>query len=251
MLLAVLATVAALGMALPLGALLFTTSVKDLVDGLRDPSVLPAIGVSLSTSLASLALVVVGGTPLAWLLARGRHRFWRTLQVVFELPIVIPPAVAGVALLLAFGRRGLLGPWLAPWGFALPFTRAAVILAQAFVAAPLYLQSAAQAFQRLDPSLLTVARSLGASPARVFFTLALPLSRAALIGGAALSFARALGEFGATLMFAGNMPGRTQTLPLAIYAALETDLRTAQALSVLLLCVALGLLLAVRPGRWR
>jgi molybdate transport system permease protein len=251
LLVGVLSTAAALGVALPLAALLFTTSLKELVDGLRDPSVLPAIGVSLSTSLCSIALVVGTGTPLAWVLARGRRRVWRILQVVFELPVVIPPAVAGVALLLAFGRRGLLGPWLAPWGLALPFTRAAVVLAQAFVAAPLFLQSATQAFQRLDPSLLTVGRSLGASPARVFFTLALPLSRPALVGGAALSFARALGEFGATLMFAGNMPGRTQTLPLAIYAALETDLRTAQALSVLLLCVALGLLLAVRAGRWR
>jgi molybdate transport system permease protein len=153
-----------------------------------------------------------------------------------------------VALLLAFGRRGLLGPVLASAGIGLPFTRAAVVIAETFVASPFYLQAAIAAFRRLDPDLVLVARTLGASRARVFFTVAIPVSNAGLAGGAAMSWARALGEFGATLMFAGNLTGRTQTLPLAIYTALETDLQTAQSLSVVLVAVAFGLLVATRMG---
>jgi len=240
-----------LALALPLASLVLTTSVRDLVRGLGDPMVGPAVRLTLFTTGASLAFIVVSGTPLAWLIARGRGRGWRPLELLFELPVVIPPAVAGVALLLAFGRRGLLGPALAAWGINLPFSRVAVILAESFVAAPFYLQAAIAAFRRLDPDLVVVARSLGASPARIFFTLAVPLARPALAGGAAMSWARALGEFGATLMFAGNMAGRTQTLPLAIYAALESDVRTAQSLSLLLVIVALALLLAVRAGAAR
>jgi molybdate transport system permease protein len=167
---------------------------------------------------------------------------------VIELPVVLPPAVAGVALLLAFGRRGMLGAALATVGIGLPFTTAAVILAESFVAAPFYIQAAVSAFRRLDPDLVLVARTLGASWARVFFTIALPMSRAGLAGGAAMFWARALGEFGATLMFAGNMSGRTQTLPLAIYTALESDLRTAQSLSIVLVAVAFALLVAIRAG---
>ena len=173
------------------------------------------------------------------------------LETLVELPVVLPPAVAGVALLLAFGRRGLLGPGLAAAGIGLPFTRAAVVVAQTFVAAPFYLQAAIAAFRRLDPDLLLVARTLGASPPRVLFTVAIPVSWPSLAGGAAMSWARALGEFGATLMFAGNMSGRTQTLPLAIYTALESDLRTAQSLSILLVAVAFALLVAIRAGARR
>ena len=135
-------------------------------------------------------------------------------------------------------------------GIGLPFTRAAVVVAQTFVAAPFYLQAAIAAFRRLDPDLL-VARTLGASPPRVLFTVAIPVSWSALAGGAAMSWARALGEFGATLMFAGNMSGRTQTLPLAIYTALESDLRTAQSLSILLVAIAFALLVAIRAGARR
>jgi molybdate transport system permease protein len=204
--------------------------------------------VTLFTTTASLALVVACGTPLAWVIARRRTRAWRALETALELPVVLPPAVAGVALLLAFGRRGLFGPALAAVGIGLPFTRAAVILAESFVAAPFYLQAAVAAFRRLDPDLVLVARTLGASWPRVFITVAIPLARAGLAGGAAMSWARALGEFGATLMFAGNMEGRTQTLPLAIYAALESDLRTAQSLSIVLVAVAFALLVGIRAG---
>jgi molybdate transport system permease protein len=236
---------------LPIAGLLFTSSPAQLLGGLHDPLVGPAIRLTIGTTLASLVLIVVCGTPLAWLIARGRGRAWRVLETVTQLPVVLPPAVAGVALLLAFGRRGLLGPGLAVFGVGLPFSTAAVVLAQSFVAAPFYVQAAVVAFRRLDPDLVLVARTLSASWPRVFFTVALPLSWPALAGGAALSWARALGEFGATLMFAGNQTGRTQTLPLTIYTALESDLQTAQSLSIILVAVAFALLVAIRAGARR
>ena len=233
---------------LPIAGLLFTSSPARLLRGLGDPLVGPAIRLSVATTVASVLLIVTCGTPLAWSIARGRGRLLRVLETVIQLPVVLPPAVAGVALLLAFGRRGLLGPALATFGIGLPFSSAAVVLAQSFVAAPFYVQAAVAAFRRLDPDLVLVARTLGASRPRVFFTVAVPLSWPALAGGAALSWARALGEFGATLMFAGNLTGRTQTLPLTIYTALESDLQTAQSLSIILVAVAFALLVAIRAG---
>jgi len=233
---------------LPVAGLLFTSSPGRLLRGLADPLVGPAVRLTVATTVASVVVIVACGTPLAWVLARRRHRLWRVLETVIELPVVLPPAVAGVALLLAFGRRGLLGPTLGALGIGLPFSTAAVVLAQSFVAAPFYVQAAIAAFRRLDADLVLVARTLGASWPRVFFTVALPLSWPALAGGAALSWARALGEFGATLMFAGNLGGRTQTLPLAIYTALESDLQTAQSLSIILVVVAFALLVAIRAG---
>lgn len=207
---------------------------------------LPALRLSMETTAISIVLVVLGGTPLAWWLAHSKWRSAKWLETLLQLPVVIPPAVGGIALLLAFGRRGLFGPWLDRMGFAPTFNTLAVVMAQVFVSAPFYLHAATLAFARLDQDLLAVARSLGASPPRLFFRVALPLAKPALIGGAAMSWARALGEFGATLMFAGNMTGKTQTLPLAIYTALEIDLRTAQALSLLLVIFAFALLLALR-----
>jgi molybdate transport system permease protein len=193
-----------------------------------------------------LALVVTLGTPLSWSLATARGRAARALETVVQLPIVIPPAVAGVALLLAFGRRGLLAGWLYPDGWSVTFTTAAVVMAEVFVSAPFFVQAATSAFRRIDPALIIVARTFGASPLRVFFRIAVPLAAPGLVAGAAMSWARSLGEFGATLMFAGNLEGRTQTLPLAVYTALESDLRAAQALSIVLVVVALVLLLFVR-----
>jgi molybdate transport system permease protein len=234
--------------ALPLAGLLFTATPRQLLAGLADPLVGPAVRLTLLTTMTSVAFVVACGTPLAWVIARRRARVWRVLETALELPVVLPPAVAGVALLLAFGRRGLLGPALSTLGIGLPFTRAAVVLAQSFVAAPFYLQAAIAAFRRIDPDLLLAARTLGASRARLFFTIAIPVSLPGLASGATMCGARALGEFGATLMFAGNMTGRTQTLPLAIYTALESDLRTAQSLSIVLVAVAFALLVAIRAG---
>lgn len=230
----------------PLLALVIATPAGELRAGLEHPLVWPALRLSLVTTSVSLAVVVLLGTPLAWGLARSTGRLSRAVETAVQLPIVIPPAVAGVAMLLAFGRRGLLAGWLYPEGWSVTFTTAAVVMAEVFVSAPFFVQAATSAFRRVDASLLLVARSLGASPFRVFFRVGLPLAAPGLVAGAAMSWARALGEFGATLMFAGNLEGRTQTLPLAIYAALEADLRAAQALSVLLVVVAFALLLFVR-----
>jgi molybdate transport system permease protein len=239
-------------LALPTLALLVAASPGQLVAGFRHPVAAPALALSLATTTISLGLVVVLGTPLGWWLARGRGRLLRAAETLVALPVVIPPAVAGIALLLAFGRRGLLGPALERLGWTVSFSSAAVVVAQVFVSAPFYVQAATAAFRALDGSLLVAARSLGASPARAFLRVALPLARPGLVSGAAMAWARALGEFGATLMFAGNLPGKTQTLPLAIYTALESDLGAAQALSLLLVVVAFALLLvlrAQRPGR--
>lgn len=231
---------------LPVLALLATTGLSGFLAGLRDPLVRPALQLSLLTTTISLCVIVALGTPLAWLLAGRRGRAARTLETVLQLPVVMPPAVAGLTLLLTFGRRGLLGPALEPLGWAVPFTTVAVILAEVFVAAPFYLQAAIAAFRRVEPGMLVVARTLGASPARVFFRVAVPLARAGLMSGAAMAWARALGEFGATLMFAGNFSGRTQTLPLAIYTALESNLDAAKALALVMVVVAFGLLLLLR-----
>jgi molybdate transport system permease protein len=236
----------------PLVALIATTTFSGLEAGLSEPHALPALRLSLQTTLTSLAAVVLLGTPLAWTPARSRSRWARALETVVQLPIVIPPSVAGVAMLLAFGRRGLFTSVLFPAGFSLPFTTSAVVVAEVFVSAPFFVEAAASAFRRIDPDLITVARSFGASPLRVFGRIAMPIAAPGLIAGAALSWARSLGEFGATLMFAGNLQGRTQTLPLAIYTALEVDLRAAQALSVVLVIVAFVLLMFVRAvlRRW-
>ncbi|MDC0682657.1 ABC transporter permease [Sorangium atrum] len=233
-------------LAVPILALFAMATAGDVEQGLRHPLVWPALRLSLLTTSASLAVVVVLGTPLSWTLARSRGRLSRAVEAVVQLPIVIPPAVAGVALLLAFGRRGLLAGWLYPAGWSVSFTTTAVVVAEVFVSAPFFVQAAISAFRRVDPRLLVVARTFGASPLRVFFRVALPLSAPGLAAGAAMSWARSLGEFGATLMFAGNLEGRTQTLPLAIYTALESELRAAQALSMVLVVVAFTLLLFVR-----
>jgi molybdate transport system permease protein len=228
---------------LPLVALLVDGGPLAILRGFGCSLTLPALRLSLETTTMSVVLTVAGGTPLAWWLAGSKWRSAKWLGTLLQLPVVMPPAVGGIALLLAFGRRGLFGGWLERMGLSPAFSVVAVVMAQVFVSAPFYLQAAVLAFGRLDPALLAVARTLGASPPRLFFQVALPLAKPALIGGAAMSWARALGEFGATLMFAGNMTGTTQTLPLAIYSALEIDVRTAQALSLLLVLFAFGLLL--------
>lgn len=230
----------------PLVALALSATPAELVAGLRSPVVAPALRLSLVTTLVSLGVVVTLGTPLAWCLARSRGRVARVIEAMLQLPIVVPPAVAGVALLLAFGRRGILGSWLGEGIGGVAFTTTAVVLAQIFVSAPFHVQAAVSAFRRVDDRIVTVARTFGASPLRVFARIALPLAAPGIAAGAATSWARALGEFGATLMFAGNLEGVTQTLPLAIYTTLASDLRAAQALSIVLVVVALVLLLVVR-----
>ncbi len=233
-------------LATPLLALFLGTTVTDFQEGLRHPLVWPALHLSLLTTSVSLVVVVLLGTPLAWALARAGGRTARAVETAVQLPIVIPPAVAGVAMLLAFGRRGLLAGWLYPEGWSVTFTTTAVVMAEVFVSAPFFVQAATSAFRRVDTKLVIVARTFGASPFRVFFRVAIPLAAPGIVAGAVMSWARALGEFGATLMFAGNLQGQTQTLPLAIYTALESDMRAAQALSIVLVVVAFALLMFVR-----
>ena len=230
----------------PMLALALSSSPADLAAGARHPLFLPALVLSAQTTIVSLAIIVVAGTPLAWWLAVGPPRRTRFVEILIVLPIVIPPAVLGVALLQTFGRSGLFGPVLELLGLQVPFTTSAVVLAQVVVSAPFYVQAAAIAFRRVDVDLVLVARTLGASPPAAFFRVAVPVAATGLLGGAALAYARSIGEFGATLLFAGNLPGTTQTMPLAIYMALESDVRAALAISLLLAGIAIALLFAVR-----
>ncbi len=213
---------------------------------LQEPFVTQALRTSLITSLSSLVLTVAFGTPLAYVLARRRGPGTTLFDTLLDLPMVLPPTVAGVALLMTFGRRGLLGPWLNAMGIQVVFTMAAVVLAQSFVSMPLYVRSAQAGFRGVDPELERVAYTLGYSATRTFLRVTVPLAFPALLSGAVMAWARALGEFGATIMFAGNLTGRTQTMPLAIYIAMESDLTTALVLATLLIIVPFGGLFATR-----
>ena len=213
---------------------------------LQEPFVTHALRTSLITSLSSLVLTIAFGTPLAYALARRRVPGTTLFDTLLDLPMVLPPTVAGVALLMTFGRRGLLGPWLDALGIQVVFTAAAVVLAQSFVSMPLYVRSAQAGFRGVDPELERVAYTLGYSTTRTFLRVTVPLAFPALLSGAVMAWARALGEFGATIMFAGNLTGRTQTMPLAIYIAMESDLTTALVLATLLIIVPFGCLFATR-----
>lgn len=231
---------------LPLAVLVLSTTPSELRAALRHPSAMSAIVLSARTTVVSLAIIVAGGLPLAWRLAHARHPIARVIETLVELPIVVPPAVVGVALLQTYGRRGAFGPLLDGLGISVPFTTAAVITAQVVVAAPFFVQSATNAFRRVDADQILVARTLGATHARAFFRVAIPAAVPGLLGGAAMAWARALGEFGATLFFAGSLPGRTQTMPLAIFSALEGDLALARALALLLAVAAFAVLVTLR-----
>ncbi len=221
--------------ALPLLALILRAAMTgNLVQQLAQPIVLSALRLSALTSLASLLIIVLVGTPTAYLLARSTFPGKRLLDVFIDVPLALPPVVVGVALLLVFGRLGVLGRWLQPLGIEIAFTTLAVVLAQVFVAAPFYVRSAKIGFARVEPELEEIAVTLGASTWQTLRYVTVPLAWPALVGGAVLSWARALGEFGATIMFAGNFTGRTQTMPLAIMTALESDLQTAIVLATLL-----------------
>ncbi len=237
---------------LPIVALLVRAGQQDgFVAGLTGPLVLQALRLSLITSAISMIIVVLIGTPFALLLARRNSPALRIIDAFVELPIVLPPVVAGVAMLMAFGRSGLLGPALSSAGISLPFTTGAVVLAQIFVAAPFYVRAARIGFAGVDVSYEDVSQTLGVSPWATFRRLTIPLAWPSLLTGLTLAWARAISEFGATIMFAGNLTGRTQTMPLAIMTALESSLGAALALSVLLLAMsALALaLLSAALGR--
>jgi len=232
---------------LPLLALLVRVPSGSLLARLGDPLIQDALRLSLFTSLLSTAIVVLLGTPVAYLLAtRGWFPGRNVLETIIDLPMVLPPTVAGLALLLAFGRAGLAGHALSAFGFTLPFTTASVVVAQVFMSVPFFLTSARGGFASVPRSLTDAAATLRASEPYAFFRVVLPLSMPALIAGASMSCARALGEFGATITFAGNLPGVTQTMPLAVYVAFQTDLEASIALSVILMLLSFLLLVGLR-----
>jgi molybdate transport system permease protein len=243
----VLATLLALAfLALPVVAIFAHTSPGRLIDQLSNPVVKDAFVVSIKTSLIAQALILLFGTPAAYLLASRRFPGRGLALLLVELPLVLPPAVAGIGLLAAFGRFGLLGSSLRALGVSLPFTQSAVTVAVAFVASPLYVRSAIAAFESTDPNLAAASRTLGAGPGRTFFRIVLPLARAGLAAGLALSFARGLGEFGATIMFAGSLQGVTRTLSLAIYYEFDVSQDAALAMGGVLVIVSAVLLLTLR-----
>jgi len=250
--LAVPAALAVGFLVLPLLALLTRVPWTRLGSLLSSDTVATSLRLSLvSASLATLIAIVLG-VPLAWLLARSRARGITLLRALVMVPLVLPPVVGGVALLHAFGRRGLLGQWLEQWwGITLPFSTAAVVLAEAFVAMPFLVITVEGAFRLADRGLEEAAATLGASRLRTFRTITLPLIRPALIAGAVLCWARALGEFGATITFAGNYPGTTRTMPLEVYLAMESDPDAAAALALVLLVISVAVLALLRKRWWQ
>ncbi|MYY10151.1 molybdate ABC transporter permease subunit [Streptomyces sp. SID4919] len=235
---------------LPLLGILARTPWGDLAEHLTAPGAVTALRLSLVVSGWALALALLLGVPLAWLLARVPFRGKAFVRTLVLLPMVLPPTVGGVALLLGFGRRGLLGPWLEDWfGITLPFHTAGAVVAAAFVSMPFLVISLEGTLAALSTRYEEAAASLGASPFRVFRTVTLPMVAPGLAAGAALTWARALGEFGATITFAGNLPGTTQTLPLHVYLLLQDDPQAATSVSLLLLAIAMAVLIALR-GRW-
>jgi len=227
--------------------LLFTrTSPAQLIESLRQPEVYQAIIVSLKTTLISLLVTILTGTPLAYLMGRQRFRFKQVVDTLIDLPTVLPPSVAGVALLLMLGRQGMIGAGLNVLGIHIAFTQVAVVIAQVFISSPFYVRSGALGFGTLIAEIEQAAQLDGASRWEVFRYIMLPLSQHALLSGSMLSWARALGEFGATIIFAGNYPGRTQTMPIAIFLGAEVDLDIAITLSVILVSVSFFAILLVK-----
>ncbi len=243
--LAVAAGVAFAFLLLPLLAIFLRVSPATLIDQLGSEAAREALLVSLKTSVIAHVIILAVGTPVAYLLGTRRFPGRDVLVRLVEVPLVLPPAVAGIGLLAAFGSRGLLGSSLEAFGISLPFTQAAVVLAIVFVASPFYVRQGIAAFGAVDRSLLDASRTLGAGPAKTFVRVALPLAAGGLSAGSSLAFARGLGEFGATIIFAGSFAGETRTAPLAIYAELDRNFDTALALGGLLVLVSVTVLATV------
>lgn len=236
---------------LPIVAIFVDTSPGELLASLDDPTATDALVLSLWTSALAVAIIVLVGTPAAYLLATRRFRGRNLLITLVELPLVLPPAVAGIGLLAALGPKGLFGQALADAGVTIVLTTVSVVIALTFVAAPFYIRQAEAAFSALDPSWLEASRTLGAGEATTFVRIAIPNAMPGLIAGLALAWGRALGEFGATLMFAGSFRGVTQTVPLAIYERFSTDFTSALALSAVLVAVSAAILLTVKLATHR
>jgi molybdate transport system permease protein len=231
---------------LPVVAIFTQVSPGTLIDQLSSPVVHDAVLVTLKTTLVAQAAILLFGTPTAWFLATRRFPGRSVLITLVELPFVLPPAVAGIGLLVAFGRVGLLGSTMSFLHIDIAFSWIAVVLAITLVASPLYVRQAIAAFEAIDQNVVAASRTLGAGPARTFFRVALPLARGGLAAGEALCVARSIGEFGATIMFAGSLQGRTQTLTLAVYQEFDSNFDTALAISALLVLVSLAILLALK-----
>jgi molybdate transport system permease protein len=239
-------------LAIPIVALFTQVPLGDVPGLLRRPEVQDALAVTLRTNAIANALILVFGTPTAWLIARRQFPGRALLVTLIELPLVLPPAVAGIGLLAAVGAGGMFGGQLRDAGIILPFTEWAVVLAVTFVASPFYIRQAISAFESVDPTLTDAARTLGAGPGRTFWRVGLPLAAGGLLAGWVLAFARGIGEFGATIVFAGNVRGETQTLTLTIYEQLESDFDVALSIGVLLVVLSGGVLLSYKIlSSWR
>jgi molybdate transport system permease protein len=236
---------------LPLFALMWSAIGSDFFNNAFSYTAISALRLSLLTSTASVLIAMVAGTPLAYILAHWKFHGKTALELLIDIPVVLPPSVAGLALLIAFGREGVFGSWLNTIGITLPFTTAAVVMAQTFVSAPLFVRSARVGFAEIDKQLEEAATVEGANEWQVFRFVMLPLAGRAFLTGLILTWTRALGEFGATIMFAGNLVGKTQTMPLAIYLGFEHGLGVAIALSVMLIFVSILLLGITRRLEFR
>lgn len=248
------ALIAILFLLSPLVGLLQRMPWSGLTDLLGSEVVLDAFFLSLLVSFSATLIVLALGTPIAWFLARARFPFLKLLRAVVLLPMVLPPVVGGTALLFAFGRQGFLGKWLDNWfGVTLPFSTTGSVLAAVFVSMPFFVVAVESAFRSINEDFEQVAETLGASPSKIFLRITMPRILPSIIAGLALSWARALGEFGATITFAGNLPGETQTLPLAVFLALETKPEAALALSLVMIVTSLAILVPFRdqwlPGK--
>ncbi|MDD1703150.1 MAG: ABC transporter permease [Methanoregula sp.] len=233
-------------LALPILALFFRITPEMFFATLADPDVISALWLSMFTTFVTLAIVIIVGTPFAYYHCRYNYPGKIVVDTLIDLPLVLPPAVAGVGLLVLYGRVGLLGRYFNMFGIQFAFTTLAVIMAQIFVASPFYLRQAKSLFEQLDPSYEQTARTLGSSSMRTLALVTLPMTASGLISGAVMTFGRALGEFGATIMFAGNLPGVTQTMPLAVYVGMQGNVNVGLTISILLVIISFAIMITVR-----
>lgn len=236
--------------ALPLLSIFIRTPWSELGNIASQKTTRDALFISLETSVIAAIVAALLGVPLSWMLARSTARGTSLVRTICIVPMVLPPVVGGIALLTAFGRRGVFGRFLYDWwGVSLPFTRTAIVIAQVFVALPFLVLAVESAFRQLDSGLEDAARTMGASPLRVFLRVALPGARGSIVAGIALAWARSLGEFGASITFAGSFPGKTQTLPMAVYELVATDYRASLVMSLILVVISVGVIATMRD-RW-